>query len=71
MVNNGYTHDGRLEQVPIPHAMSRDCAAWKADPSSLPVPLMEKWACDGCIRYPAQDVELSVRRMARLLESGK
>ena len=41
-------------QREIPFAMTRECRAWASDPSTDPVPLAERWRCDGCPRFPAE-----------------
>ena len=64
LANDGYTKDGRLRTVRIPWPFSRDCASWRADPSTDPVPLAEGWLCAGCKHYPAELVKLALPRRA-------
>lgn len=48
--------------VEIPNNFSKDCKSWVADPSTDPVPLLEKWKCDGCKHFPGEAVATSVIR---------
>ncbi len=61
-VNDGYTESGRLRRKLIPYTFSRECASWKSDPSTDPVPLAEGWKCGGCDHYPSELVDLALTR---------
>ena len=72
LANDGYDAEGRLRTVTIPWAFSTDCASWKSDPSTDPVPLSEGWKCGGCIHYPSELVDLALtRRHDRKMREAK
>lgn len=72
VANDGLRPDGSLSTKIIPWAFSLECASWKSDPSTDPVPLAEGWKCGGCDHYPSELVDLALtRRHDRKMREAK
>jgi hypothetical protein len=44
----------------IPWAFSRECKSWAGHPGTPPVPLIERWKCEGCRHFPGELVQAAV-----------
>lgn len=46
----GY-RNGKILLKWVPHLMSQDCKSYSVPAGTIPVPVREKWVCDGCVLF--------------------